>query len=101
MPGKLFSSCGEVGLLSGSGAQASHRGGFSCCGAQALGHAGLSSGGTWAQYLQLPGSVVVAHRLSCSAACGIAPDQGLNPVSCIGRWIFYHGATREALFLTV
>ena len=25
------------------------------------------------------GSVVVAHRPSCSAACGIFPDQGLNP----------------------
>ena len=25
------------------------------------------------------GSVVVAHMLSCSAACGIFPDQGSNP----------------------
>ena len=25
------------------------------------------------------GSVVGAHRLSCSAACGIFPDQGWNP----------------------
>ena len=25
------------------------------------------------------GSVVVAHRPSCSAACGIFPDQGSNP----------------------
>ena len=25
------------------------------------------------------GSVVVAHRLSCSVACGIPPDQGPNP----------------------
>ena len=25
------------------------------------------------------GSVVVAHGLSCSAACGIFPDQGSNP----------------------
>ena len=29
--------------------------------------------------LQSAGSVVVAHGLSCSAACGIFPDQGLNP----------------------
>ena len=49
-----FSSCGE---------QASHCGGFSCCGAWAL--------GMWA-------SVVVARGLSCSAACGIFPDQGSN-----------------------
>ena len=30
------------------------------------------------------GSVVVAHRPSCSAACGIFPDQGSNP--CPLRW---------------
>ena len=27
------------------------------------------------------GSVVVAHGLSCSVACGIFPDQGSKPVS--------------------
>ena len=31
-------------------------------------------------------SVVVAHRLSCSAACGIFLDQGLNPASA-GRFL--------------
>ena len=30
------------------------------------------------------GSVIVAHRHSCSAACGIFPDQGLNP--CPLHW---------------
>ena len=30
------------------------------------------------------GSVAVAHRLSCSAACGIFPDQGSNP--CPLHW---------------
>ena len=30
------------------------------------------------------GSVVVAHRLSCSVACGIFLDQGLNP--CPLHW---------------
>ena len=30
------------------------------------------------------GSAVVAHGLSCSAACGIFPDQGLNP--CPLHW---------------
>ena len=29
--------------------------------------------------LQITGSVDVAHGLSCSSACGIFPDQGLNP----------------------
>ena len=55
-----FSSCG---------AQVSHCGGFSCCGAWALG---------------TQASVVVAHGLSCSVACGIFPDQGLNP--CPLHW---------------
>ena len=41
-----------------------HCSGFSCCGAQTLG---------------ARASVVVAHGLSCSVACGIFPDQGLNP----------------------
>ena len=66
---RAFSSCNEQGLLfiavrglliEG----ASHCGGFSCCGARALG---------------TRASVVVAHRFSCSAACGIFPDQGSNP----------------------
>ena len=34
-------------------------------------HMGFSSCGAWA-------SLVVAHGLSCSAACGIFPDQGSN-----------------------
>ena len=29
--------------------------------------------------LQSTGLVVVAHRLSCAVACGIIPDQRLNP----------------------
>ena len=49
---RAFSSCGV---------QTSHCSGFSCCRARALG--GM-------------GSVVVAHGLTCPAACGIFPDQG-------------------------
>ena len=48
------------------GVQASRCSGFSCCRARAL--------GPWA-------SVLVARGLSCSMACGIFPDQGLNPCS--------------------
>ena len=33
----LSPSCSEQGLRSSCGVQASHRGGFSCCGARALG----------------------------------------------------------------
>ena len=59
------------------GAWASHCGGFSCCGAQAV--------GMWASVaVACAGSVVVAHGLSCSAACGSFPDQDSNP--CPLRW---------------
>ena len=42
----LFSSCGQLGLLSSSGAQASHCRGFSGCRAGALGHPGFSGCGS-------------------------------------------------------
>ena len=54
------------------------------CGARTLGHMGFSSCGS-------------CHGLSCSIACGIFPDQGLNLCSvCIGRQIPYHWAAKEA-----
>ena len=64
----------ERRLLSSCSARACC-GGFSC-GAQALGCAGsvVSAPRVWGV-----GSVVVAHGLSCPAACGIFPDQGSNP----------------------
>ena len=37
--------------------------------------------------LQSAGSVAVAHKLSCSRACGIFPDYDRTHVSGIGRWI--------------
>ena len=67
--------------------RASHCGGLSCCGAPAPGalqqvqHVGSV---VVAHGLQSTVSVVVAHRLSCSAACGIFPDQGCN--LCPLRW---------------
>ena len=80
----------QAGATLRCGARASHCGGFSCCRAWALG-AGFSSCSTRAQQLWLTGSEVVVHglqnassgvvthRLSCSMACGIFPDEGLNP----------------------
>ena len=44
--------------------------------------AGLSL--SWPLPLRSSGSVVVAHGPSCSAACGIFPDQGSNP--CLRHW---------------
>ena len=71
-----------MGVTLCCGAQASHCGGFSCGGTQALGSQasvvaalGLSSGSRALER----SSVVVAHGLSCSTACGIFPDQGKNP----------------------
>ena len=51
------------------GARACHRGGLSCCGAQAL--------GSWA-------SAVVAHGPCCSTACRILLEQGSN--QCYLHW---------------
>ena len=85
---------GDRGLLSGCGERVSHCGGFSCCGARAPhGLPWASVAGTArAQELWFLGpvivacgpwivqaSVVVAHGLSCPEACGVFPDQGLNP----------------------
>ena len=47
-------------------------------------------------------SVVATHGLSCPAAFGICPDQGLNP--CLLRWqvdSLLPRATREAQVVTV
>ena len=38
----------------------------------------------WSTGSRRAGSVIVAHGLSCSAACGILPDQGSNP--CPLHW---------------
>ena len=73
---ELFSNGGEWMLRFNCGAQASHRGGFSYCGAQALGRAGSVVA---APRLQSTGSVVAVLGLSCFKACGIFPDQGSKP----------------------
>ena len=63
------------------GAQASHCGGFFCCGARAL---GAQASVVVARGLQSAGSAAVVHGPSCSAACGILLDQGSNP--CPLHW---------------
>ena len=67
------------------GVQAPNFGGFSCRGARALGCAGFSRYGSWAQWWWFPGSTAVAHGLSCLAVCGIFPDQGLKPCPLHGQ----------------
>ena len=113
MPG-LFSSCTEPGLLSSCRVWASHRSGFSSFGPQALGSARFSSGGTWAQWVRLPGSSeseshsvmpdsLRPHGLyspwnspgqntgvgSLSLLQGIFPTQGLNPGLLHCQWLLY------------
>ena len=72
--------------------QASHGGGFSCLGAQALGE----------RASVVTGSVVVASRLRYLVACGIFPDQGLNPcfLHCqVNSHPRYHEGSLACLFL--
>ena len=75
--------CEERELFSCSCAWASHCSGISCYGTQALACLGFSSCSPWAP-LSI-GSIFVAHGLSCSAACGIFPDQGSNPCLLHGQ----------------
>ena len=65
---RAFSSCGERGLLFVAVR------GLLIVVASLVAEHGLRSAG----------SVVVAHGLSCSAACGIFPGQGSNP--CPLHW---------------
>ena len=69
-----FSSCNEWGRPT------LHCGDFSCCGAQAL---------------ECAGSVVEAHRLSCSRHVGSSSTRRGIHVPCIGRQICNHWTTRE------
>ena len=70
----------ESGGYPSCGARASRLRGFSCE-AQAVGVRAsvVSSPGPWST-----GSLIRAHRLSCSGACGIFPDLGLN--LCLLHW---------------
>ena len=83
-----FSSCGDRELATlCCGVRASPCGGFSCCGARAIG---------------TRTSVAVAHGLSCSMACRIFLDQGSNP--CPLHWqedsypLCHWGSPRGASF---
>ena len=69
---QTFSSRGKGELLSSLTVGGSHCGGFSCCGAQALGSV------TAVRRLESAGSAVVAQDLSCPSVCGTVPEQGWN-----------------------
>ena len=61
----LFSRYEKQGLLSSCGVRASHCSGFSCCRAQALGHAGFHSCSPWAPEHRL-NSCGTRVKLLCS-----------------------------------
>ena len=71
----VFVSVRGLSLVAASGSHSSSR----CAGLSLSRPLLLQSTGS-----RRAGSVVVAHRLSCSAACGICPDQGTNP--CPLHW---------------
>ena len=83
-----FSRCREHGLHCSCRAQASHCGGFSCCGTQALEHMGFSSCCTQTQWLWLMGLVVPQH-------VGSSWTRDQTGVPCIARETLNHWTTRE------
>ena len=81
-------------------AQASHCGGFSCSGAQALGTQasvvvahGLSSCGSWALECRLS---IWCMGLVAMQQVGSSRNRDRTCVPCIGRWTLKHCAIREA-----
>ena len=76
-----FSSCDKRGLLFVAVRRLLIAVASLCCGARAL---GSQASVVVTRRPQSAASIVVAHGLSCSVACGIFPDQGLNP--CPLRW---------------
>ena len=96
---RAFSSCSKWGLLfvvvrslfiAVASLVAEH--GLQACGLQQLWHVGSV---VVARRLQRAGSVVVAHGLSCSVACGISQTRARTRVPCVGRRILNHCVTRE------
>ena len=71
----VFVSVGGLSLVAASGVHSSSR----CTGLSLSWPLLLQSTGS-----RREGSVIVAHGPSCSAACGIFPDQGSNP--CPLHW---------------
>ena len=93
-PGWVFvAACGSPLVMSrgyplAAVSRASHCGGFSYYGEQALGHTGFSSCSSWT--LWSVGSVDVLHGLSCSMALSPPLTKDWTHVPCVGRQILNH-----------
>ena len=83
-----FLQFSEWRLLSSCGAQASHRGGLSCCRARALGHVGFSGCNKQAQSLWCMGFAGPPHVESPYI-------RDRSPISCIGGRIPNQWTIRE------
>ena len=88
--------------LSGCSARASHCCGFSCCRAQAVGHVAFNSCSMWAHDMRLSVSTAPAQELRHTGlvavwCVGSSQTWDRTHVSCIGRQILYHWASRKAL----
>ena len=96
-PGSLLLLWG-LSLVATRGCSSSQCLGRPCCRGQAP---GTQSSVVGAPGLESASSGVVTPGLSCSAPCGIFPDQRLNPVRCACRWIPVHCTTGQSqcLFL--
>ena len=82
-----FFSCCKRELPSSCGARASYCGGFSCCGAWAL--------GAWAQCLWQVGTSLVYPFSPQMVESSQSRDR--TPILCTDRWILNHCTTREIL----
>ena len=101
---ELFSSCSEQDQPFNCHMQASYCHGLSCCRAQALGHAGFSSCSMQTQQLLPSGSRAQVQQLWHRGLVtlwnvGSSQIRDRTCVSCLGRQVLYHWATREALNL--
>ena len=92
----LFSRYEKRGLLSSCGVRASHCSGFSCCRAQALGHAGFHSCSPWAPEHRL-NSCGTRVKLLCSMWTRVSCIGGgfftTEPTGTAHLWVFFKTTT--------
>lgn len=89
----FFQAAVSGGLFFCYGVWTSYCGGFSLFQGMGFRARGLHSPGSWAQELrsclQSAGSVVEAHRLSCSVAVELLWTRNRTCAFCIGRWTLH------------
>ena len=96
---RAFSSWGERGLLSSCGARAFHCCGFFVAERGGLSARGLHSCSSWELKYRLRAVCVPLRCMGLAAPWHVGSSwiRDWTHVSCTGKWILYHLATREAL----